>query len=94
MIFWRNLKKNNCSGWKLPKVPEAHGRPKHNIKISMKRVFLISAITLMSLSSLSIYAKRWYYNCEGGGRVYFTTSDDTTPRQAGAMGRAWCDNRE
>jgi hypothetical protein len=33
-------------------------------------------------------------DCPGGGRVYFTTSDDITKRQAAAMGTAWCDNRE
>ena len=57
----------------------------------MKKVFLIAAFSLISLST---YAKRWYYNCPGGGRVYFTTSDDTTSAQAAAMGQAWCDNRE
>lgn len=56
----------------------------------MKKVFLIVAIFFVTSST---YAKRWVYFCEGGGRVYFTTSDDTTPRQAGAMGQAWCDNR-
>ena len=56
----------------------------------MKKVFLIAAFSLISLSK---YAKRWYYNCPGGGRVYFTTSDDTTNNQAAAMGQAWCDNR-
>lgn len=59
----------------------------------MKKSFLIAAITLMSLSSLSTYAKAWYYNCPGGGRVYFSTSNDTTSTQAAAMGQAWCDNR-
>jgi hypothetical protein len=57
----------------------------------MKKTFLIAAVALMSLSLLTTYAKRWYMDC--AGRVYFTTSDDTTYRQAGAMGTAWCDNR-
>nr|WP_315141381.1 hypothetical protein [uncultured Flavobacterium sp.] len=56
----------------------------------MRKTFLIVAITLTSLTT---YSKTWVYNCSGGGKVYFTTSEDTTPRQAGAMGRAWCDNR-
>ena len=56
----------------------------------MKKVFLIAAFSLISLST---YAKRWYYNCPWGGRVYFQTSDDTTSTQAAAMGQAWCDNR-
>lgn len=56
----------------------------------MKKLFLIAAIFLVTFST---YAKRWVYFCEGGGRVYFETSKDTTPQQAGAMGRAWCDNR-
>lgn len=60
----------------------------------MKKTFLIAAVAIMSLSSLTTYAKRWYMDCAGGGRVYFTTSDDTTNRQAAAMGTAWCDNRE
>lgn len=59
----------------------------------MKKSFFIVAVTLLSLSSLTTYAKRWYTNCAGGGRVYFTTSDDTTVKQAAAMGQAWCDNR-
>ena len=65
-------------------------RFKHNTIKNMKKVFLIAAFSLISLST---YAKRWYYNCPGGGRVYFTTSDDTTNAQAAAMGQAWCDNR-
>jgi hypothetical protein len=60
----------------------------------MKKAFLISAITMMTLSSLSIYAaKNWKHNCPGGGTVYFTTSDDTTRKQAATIGKAWCDNR-
>lgn len=65
-------------------------RFKHNTINSMKKLFLIAAIFLVTFST---YAKRWVYFCEGGGRVYFETSKDTTPQQAGAMGRAWCDNR-
>ena len=61
---------------------------------NMKKSFLIVAVALMSLSPLSTYAKRWVHNCAGGGRVCFTTSDDTTARQTGAMGAAWCDNRD
>lgn len=49
---------------------------------------------MVSLMTTSIYAKAWYHNCPGGGRVYFTTSDDTSSQQAAAMGQAWCDNRE
>ncbi|MDK2770995.1 MAG: hypothetical protein KYX68_02015 [Flavobacterium sp.] len=56
----------------------------------MKKMVLIVALGLMSTT---MFAKRWYYNCPGGGRVYFTTSDDTTSGQAAAMGQAWCDNR-
>lgn len=59
----------------------------------MKKSFLILSICVLSLSSMSTYAKRWYYDCQGGGRVYFTTDNKTTPQQAGAMGQAWCDNR-
>ena len=58
--------------------------------ILMKKMVLIVALGLMSTT---MFAKRWYYNCPGGGRVYFTTSDDTTSGQAAAMGQAWCDNR-
>lgn len=57
----------------------------------MKKLVLITVISLISLST---YAKKWVTKCPGGGRVYFETSDDTTPKQAAAMGAAWCDNRE
>lgn len=59
----------------------------------MRKSFIILAITMLSLSSLETYAKRWFHRCAGGGSVEFTTSNDTTSRQAGAMGQAWCDNR-
>ena len=60
---------------------------------NMKKTFLIVAVAVMSLSSLSTYAKRWFHRCAGGGSVEFSTSNDTTNRQASAMGAAWCDNR-
>lgn len=48
----------------------------------------------MCLSTVSSFATRsWRGNCAGGGTVYFTTSDDTTQKQANAMAQAWCDNR-
>ena len=56
----------------------------------MKKTFLTAAVTFLSISS---YATTWSYNCSGGGKVIFTSSDDTTVKQATAMGRAWCDNR-
>ena len=56
----------------------------------MKKFFLIATFSLISLST---YAKKWYYNCPGGGRVYFETSNDTSSSQAAAMGQAWCDYR-
>lgn len=59
----------------------------------MKKSFLIVTVTLLSLSSLTTYATRWKGTCAGGGTVYFTTSDDTTQKQASAMTQAWCDNR-
>lgn len=57
----------------------------------MKKTFLIAAVTFLSISSYA--TETWSYNCPGGGKVIFTTSDDTTVKQATAMGRAWCDNR-
>ena len=44
----------------------------------MKKTFLIAAVTFLSISS---YATTWSYNCSGGGKVIFTSSDDTTQEQ-------------
>ncbi len=53
----------------------------------MKKVFLISLISLISLSS---YAKTWTYRCRSGALVYFTTADNVTSKRAQAMGETYC----
>lgn len=61
----------------------------------MKKSFVILAVMVLTLSSLTSFAqqKNWVHFCSGGGRVYFSTSGDTSAVQAGAMGEAWCNNR-